>query len=165
MLLRAATPRALVAIRALGATERANRRRFVLAKSAGAENDPERATSLDGSLARARRDASSNAAGDSRAPLEFDEKWRELDAKVNEYPCARKFQAIGVDDGRFVNDVRAIVSDALGGREVHPENVTQRASSKGKYVSANVTIEMQSGDEVIAVYTALKANKRVLWYL
>jgi putative lipoic acid-binding regulatory protein len=58
-----------------------------------------------------------------------------------------------------------MISEALGGRYIHPENVTARPSSKGKYVSANVTLEMESGDDVLAVYGVLKADKRVLWYL
>ena len=88
-----------------------------------------------------------------------------LAAEVNEYPCARKFQAIGADDGDFVESVRGVISNALGGRHIHPECVTSRPSSKGKYVSAHVTAEMRSGDEVLAVYAALKADERVLWYL
>ena len=84
---------------------------------------------------------------------------------MNEYPCARKFQAIGADDGDFVESVRGVISNALGGRHIHPECVTSRPSSKGKYVSAHVTAEMRSGDEVLAVYAALKADERVLWYL
>ena len=99
------------------------------------------------------------------ASAETKEAWRALDAEVNEYPCARKFQAIGADDGDFVESVRGVISNALGGRHIHPECVTSRPSSKGKYVSAHVTAEMRSGDEVLAVYAALKADERVLWYL
>ena len=99
------------------------------------------------------------------ASAETKEAWMALDAEVNEYPCARKFQAIGADDGDFVESVRGVISNALGGRHIHPECVTSRPSSKGKYVSAHVTAEMRSGDEVLAVYAALKADERVLWYL
>jgi putative lipoic acid-binding regulatory protein len=100
------------------------------------------------------------------ASAESDEKWKELDARVNEYPSERKFQAIGSDpDGTFVESIKSVISMALDGRVIHPENVSGRASSGGKYVSANVTCEMRSGEEVIAVYKALKADPRVLWYL
>ena len=44
----------------------------------------------------------------------------------------------------------------------HPEC---RPSSKGKYVSANVTARLENGEEVVAVYAALKACERVKWYL
>jgi len=168
MLLRCALPRAFQHVSRAPARRASVHRASVSVRASadGAPTDPERATALDGALARARRDASTTSDATPReAGAEFDDAWRELDAKVNQYPCARKFQAIGVDDGTFVDDVRDIISKALGGRHVHPENVTKRASSKGKYVSANVTMEMQNCDEVVAVYTALKADRRVLWYL
>ena len=64
-----------------------------------------------------------------------------------------------------MESVRGVISNALGGRHIHPECVTSRPSSKGKYVSAHGRAEMRSGDEVLAVYAALKADERVLWYL
>jgi len=138
------------------------------------DDDPERAKPIDATLietmqnlrkTRPRPSAEPAPTTTVMASAETNDEWRELDAKVNEYPCARKFQAIGVDDGDFVESVRGMISNALGGRHIHPENVTSRPSSKGKYVSANVTVEMRSGDEVLAVYATLKADKRVLWYL
>jgi putative lipoic acid-binding regulatory protein len=157
------------------------RARVAFASSSVADSsgdDPERATPLDASLLdtmrelRKTRDARSTP-NEARTPTvmasneddENDAKWKALDARVNEYPCARKFQAIGLDDGTFVDSVREMISEALGGRYIHPENVTARPSSKGKYVSANVVLEMESGDDVLAVYGVLKADKRVLWYL
>ena len=158
------------------------RARVAFASSSAADassgDDPERATPLDASLLdtmrelRKTRDARSTP-NEARTPTvmasnaddENDAKWKALDARVNEYPCARKFQAIGLDDGTFVDSVREMISEALGGRYIHPENVTARPSSKGKYVSANVVLEMESGDDVLAVYGVLKADKRVLWYL
>ena len=57
-----------------------------------------------------------------------------------------------------------LVEEALG-RPVDPGNVTSRPSSKGKYVSANVTARLENGDEVIAVFSKLKACEDVKWYL
>lgn len=90
--------------------------------------------------------------------------WEELDERVNEYPSDRKFQAIGEGGDAFVAKIVGLVEEALG-RPVDPRNVTSRPSSKGKYVSANVTARLESGDEVIAVFSKLKACEDVKWYL
>jgi len=165
---------------------RARSRAFAAAgKSDDVGDDPEAAKPLDATLietmtelARKRKAAgetsSSNGGGGAAAggktttvmaSAETDEKWKALDEQVNEYPCMRKFQAIGKDGDGFVDSIVALISSALDGRSIHPENVSARPSSKGKYVSANVICEMRNGDEVVAVYKALKADPRVLWYL
>jgi len=89
--------------------------------------------------------------------------WKELDEKVNTYPSERKFQAIGQGGDAFVDEVVGLVEGALGGRKV--ENVTTRPSSKGKYVSANITVELLNGEEVIAVYAAIKGCDKIKWFL
>ena len=92
--------------------------------------------------------------------------WEELDEKVNEYPMDRKFQAIGEGDDAFVQRIVGMIEEALGRPVDNPDtNVTSRPSSKGKYVSANVTVRLENGNEVIAVYEKLKACDDVKWYL
>ena len=94
------------------------------------------------------------------------EEWRELDEKVNTYPSERKFQAIGINSPEFVQDMVKLVEDTLGdGRKVHPENVTSNLSKNGKYCSANMTVVLMSGEEVINIMAKLKADERVKWYL
>ena len=94
------------------------------------------------------------------------EEWRELDEKVNTYPSERKFQAIGVNSPEFVGDMVKLVEDTLGdGRKVHPENVTSNLSKNGKYCSANMTVVLMNGEEVINIMAKLKADERVKWYL
>ena len=74
-------------------------------------------------------------------------------------------QAVRTDGGdAFVAKIVGLVEEALG-RPVDPGNVTSRPSSKGKYVSANVTARLENGDEVIAVFSKLKACEDVKWYL
>jgi len=90
--------------------------------------------------------------------------WQELDERVNEYPSDRKFQAIGEGGEAFVAKIVGLVEEALG-RKVDPANVTSRPSSKGKYVSANVTARLENGDEVVAVFSKLKECEDVKWYL
>ena len=46
-----------------------------------------------------------------------------------------------------------------------PLTLTGRPSKKGKYVSANVTVTLENGEEVVAVYAALKSCEKVKWYL
>ncbi len=94
------------------------------------------------------------------------DEWRELDEKVNTYPSERKFQAIGVNSPEFVGDMVKLVEDTLGdGRKVHPENVTSNLSKNGKYCSANMTVVLMNGEEVINIMAKLKADERVKWYL
>jgi len=147
-------------------------------RSSSLNDDPEAAQGLDSQLIKSLSELAKKRKDGANAPskktggnttvmmaAETDEKWRELDAKVNEYPCLRKFQAIGADEEGFVGDIVALISGALGGRVIHPENVTVRPSSKGTYVSANVVVEMLTGDDVISVYKALKSDKRIKWCL
>ena len=150
-------------------------------RGAGSLNDdPEAAQGLDAQLIKTmselakqrKENAGTSAPGQGNTGsttvmvgADTDEKWKELDAKVNEYPSMRKFQAIGADEEGFVDDIVTLISNALGGRVIHPENVTTRPSSKGKYVSANVIAEMLSGDDVLSVYQALKSDKRIKWFL
>lgn len=94
------------------------------------------------------------------------EEWRELDEKVNTYPSERNFQAIGINSPEFVRDMVKLVEDTLGdGRKVHPENVTSNLSKNGKYCSANMTVVLMNGEEVINIMAKLKADERVKWYL
>ena len=90
--------------------------------------------------------------------------WKELDQKVNTYPSDRRFQAIGEGGDAFVAEIVNLVESAFG-REVSPADVQSRPSSKGKYVSASVTTRLNNGQEVEAVYSALKGCDKVKWYL
>ena len=85
--------------------------------------------------------------------------WEELDERVNEYPSDR-VPAIG--EGGSPSPRSSPSSPPSGA--VDPAG-TSRPSKKGKYVSANVVARLEKGEEVIAVYSALKACERVVWYL
>mgnify|MGYP002630192631 CR=1 FL=1 len=93
------------------------------------------------------------------------EEWRALDERVNTYPCERKFQAIGLNEQSFVRDIVKIVEDCLGRGPIGEDRVTSNLSKNGKYVSANVTVVLESGEEVIEIMSKLKADGRVKWYL
>jgi len=90
--------------------------------------------------------------------------WRELDEKVNTYPMERGFKAIGSGGEDFVQSVVGAVEGIVG--NVPPENVTHRPSSKGNYISVNVgPCWIENPDQVIAIYAAIKTDKRVKWIL
>ncbi|PSC70289.1 alpha-acetolactate decarboxylase [Micractinium conductrix] len=65
-----------------------------------------------------------------------EDKWRELDLQVNEYPGQRTFKAIGTGDQDFVAAMTACVETVVG--TVHAECVQQRLSAKGNYISVTV---------------------------
>lgn len=87
-----------------------------------------------------------------------EEKWRQLDERVNEYPDRRVFKGIGVagaDAGLFRRAIVAAVESVVG--TVDDGAVSMRDSSGGKYVSVTVgPVVVQSGDDVVAIYAAMK---------
>lgn len=90
--------------------------------------------------------------------------WRELDEKVNTYPMRRGFKAIGTGGEDFVQSVVGAVEGIVG--DVPPEKVTHRPSSKGNYISVNVgPCWIDNPDQVIAIYAAIKTDKRVKWII
>eukprot|EP00242_Pyramimonas_sp_CCMP2087_P005498 CAMPEP_0198209398 /NCGR_PEP_ID=MMETSP1445-20131203/15447_1 /TAXON_ID=36898 /ORGANISM="Pyramimonas sp., Strain CCMP2087" /LENGTH=118 /DNA_ID=CAMNT_0043883165 /DNA_START=328 /DNA_END=684 /DNA_ORIENTATION=- len=94
-----------------------------------------------------------------------DGAWERIDAKVNEYPCQRKFQAIGPGGDDFVKSMVETVARALN-VIITPEMIILRPSSKGKYISVNIgPVTVRSGDEVQAVYTEMKKDSRVKYLI
>jgi putative lipoic acid-binding regulatory protein len=96
--------------------------------------------------------------------------WRALDEKVNEYPDNRVFKGIGTaagtDRALFEADmVRAI--EAVVGVKLPPTAVATRDSSGGKYVSVSVEVTVQSGEQVAAVFGAIKkgCGPRLKWLM
>lgn len=64
-------------------------------------------------------------------------RWRELDAKVNEYPSQRLFKSIGRGGEDFAVAMRACVEGALGQR-LADSQVSQRPSSKGSFLCVTI---------------------------
>jgi putative lipoic acid-binding regulatory protein len=90
--------------------------------------------------------------------------WRELDEKFNEYPTERTFKAIGSGGEDFVSSMISVVESAVG--TVTPGRVAQRPSSKGKYVAVTIgPIMMQNADQVIQIYSGMREDERLRWYL
>ncbi|XP_077250358.1 phosphoribosylformylglycinamidine synthase [Tasmannia lanceolata] len=91
-------------------------------------------------------------------------EWLVLDQKVNSYPMARGFTAIGTGGDDFVQAMVVAVESVL--EQPIPEGrVTQRLSSRGKYVSVNIgPVRVASSEQVQAVYNAMKRDDRMKYF-
>ncbi|KAL3161072.1 hypothetical protein ABBQ38_009455 [Trebouxia sp. C0009 RCD-2024] len=91
-------------------------------------------------------------------------KWRELDEKVNQYPGRRDFKAIGSGGDDFKQAIVRAVENIVG--PVHQDRVMERPSSQGKFISITLRdIKVQNPDQVLAVYAAMRKDKRLRYYL
>jgi putative lipoic acid-binding regulatory protein len=96
-----------------------------------------------------------------------DDGWRALDEKVNKYPFVREFKAIGgggADGEDFVLSMMAAASSVTG-EVLQREQVVVRASRTGKYLSVNLRVMVQNGDQVMAIFQAMKADARMRYFL
>lgn len=91
-------------------------------------------------------------------------KWRELDEKVNQYPGHRDFKAIGSGGDDFKQTIVRAVEDIVG--PVNQDRVMLRPSSQGKFISVTLRdVKVQNPDQVLAVYAAMRKDKRLRYYL
>ncbi|GAX78253.1 hypothetical protein CEUSTIGMA_g5695.t1 [Chlamydomonas eustigma] len=93
-----------------------------------------------------------------------EESWRRLDKKVNKYPIQRSFTGIGPGDPEFRKSILQAVESVVG--PVHVECMSQRASSKGAYLSVTVgPVWIESCDQVIQIYGNLKEVSGIKWII
>ncbi|KAL0050214.1 hypothetical protein WJX82_006610 [Trebouxia sp. C0006] len=91
-------------------------------------------------------------------------KWRQLDEKVNQYPGHRDFKAIGSGGEDFKQTIVRAVEDVVG--PVKEDRVVQRPSSQGKFISITLKdVKVHNPDQVLAVYEAMRRDKRLRYYL
>lgn len=83
---------------------------------------------------------------------------------MNQYPGRRDFKAIGSGGDDFKQTIVRAVEDIVG--PVKEERVLQRPSSQGKFVSVTLKdVKVQNPDQVLAVYEAMRRDKRLRYYL
>jgi uncharacterized protein len=80
-----------------------------------------------------------------------------------EYPTDYPLKVIGLAADDLVEHVLRVVASA--GPRVDAGAVTTRASGAGKYLSVSFSVRLGSEEERHAVYAALKADPRVIYYL
>ncbi|XP_051122610.1 uncharacterized protein LOC127245651 isoform X2 [Andrographis paniculata] len=92
-------------------------------------------------------------------------EWRALDQKVNTYPTVRGFTAIGTGGDDFVHAMVVAVESVLQ-KTIPEDQVKQKSSSGGKYVSVNIgPVQVVSFEQVQAVYSAMRRDDRMKYFL
>lgn len=82
---------------------------------------------------------------------------------ILEFPCSFPIKVIGKDEPGFRAFV--IANLLVYVPELKPEDIQERPSSGGKYLSLSATFTAQSRAQVDALYEALGENKQVLMVL
>jgi uncharacterized protein len=96
-------------------------------------------------------------AGKPRTPLGPDGR------PLIEYPTDYPLKVIGLAGDDLVDHVRSVVEGTGAGLAGEP--ITTRASGGGKYLSVSLSVRLDSEERRHAVYAALKADPRVIYYL
>jgi putative lipoic acid-binding regulatory protein len=85
------------------------------------------------------------------------------DRPLIEYPLDYTFKVMGLAADDFAEHARRLVERVVGAAPA--ERVTVRASTAGKYHSVTVVARLESEAQRRAVYHALWADDRVVYYL
>ncbi len=79
------------------------------------------------------------------------------------YPLEYTFKVMGLAGDDFAEHARRLVARVVG--EAPPDRVVVRRSRGGKYHSVSVVAWLRSEEQRRAVYQALSADDRVVYYL
>lgn len=99
------------------------------------------------------------AAQDTAVGVELEEK-----KPLIEYPTVYTFKVMGLKAPDFVDHIREVFR-AFMGTEISPDSIQEQQSSKGKYVSVSVSVYLLSEEHRRSIYTRLKEDSRVVYYL
>ena len=81
-----------------------------------------------------------------------------------EYPTVYTFKVMGRQAPDFVEYVRALFRGLMG-TEISPDSIREQPSSKGTYVSLSVSVYLLSEEHRRSIYTRLRQEQRVVYYL
>ncbi|WNG48311.1 DUF493 domain-containing protein [Archangium minus] len=81
-----------------------------------------------------------------------------------EYPTVYTFKVMGRQAPDFVEYVRSLFR-LLMGTEISPDSIREQPSSKGTYVSVSVSVYLLSEEHRRSIYTRLRQEQRVVYYL
>ncbi|EFJ08083.1 hypothetical protein SELMODRAFT_48754, partial [Selaginella moellendorffii] len=94
-----------------------------------------------------------------------EDQWKALDERVNLYPMVRRFTAIGRGGDDFAQAMVVAVETVLQS-PIPRAWVSKRLSSRGKYISVRIgPVVVNSGDQVRAVYNAMRRDVRMKYFL
>ncbi|RUM94984.1 MAG: DUF493 domain-containing protein [Thiothrix sp.] len=77
-----------------------------------------------------------------------------------EFPCAFPIKVMGPDPKAMRRILDKVLSEHAPGTS--EENISLRASSKGRFVSITVTIDAQSKNQLDTIYQALSSSEHIL---
>jgi putative lipoic acid-binding regulatory protein len=83
--------------------------------------------------------------------------------QMNKYPGARTFTAIGTGGQEFKAAMVQAVEAVIG--PISEEEVVERPSSGGAYVSVKMTVTVSSPDQVVQCFANMKADPRLKWFM
>jgi uncharacterized protein len=81
-----------------------------------------------------------------------------------DYPTDYTFKVMGRQEGGFTQHVLALFRRILG-EELPPDAVREQPSSRGTYVSVNVTVYLVSEEHRRSIYEQLHQDERIVLYL
>ncbi|HSP79978.1 MAG TPA: DUF493 domain-containing protein [Myxococcaceae bacterium] len=81
-----------------------------------------------------------------------------------EYPTVYTFKVMGRQESDFVEYVRGLFHRLMG-TEISPDSIREQPSSRGRYVSVSVSVDLLSEEHRRSIYTQLHADERVVYYL
>lgn len=81
-----------------------------------------------------------------------------------EYPTVYTFKVMGKQAPDFVEYVRDLFRRLMG-TEISPDSIREQPSSKGTYVSVSVSVYLLSEEHRRSIYSRLREEQRVVYYL
>lgn len=85
------------------------------------------------------------------------------DTTLMEFPCRFSIKAFGEQDAAFEQTVFDLIRAHVP--ELEPDDLAQKASTRGRYVSVTVTIIAQSRAQLDAIYQDLTDHDAVVMSL